>query len=120
MNKADKILEVYRRSRTLQNIVSKDEGEPDEKLRLSPSARKEWNKSMDFWKNKARKDAAQDRLKKKGAIPSKDGKKMFEEYKLLEEDFSKFMSMFRKYYYSGKMMRFRDWLEIMEDMIDAL
>jgi hypothetical protein len=116
----NRILEAYRTNRTLNQIVSKDEGEPDEKLRLSPSAKKEWDKSMQYWKNKARKETAQDRLKKKGAVPSKDGKKMFEQQELMQEDLNKFISTFRKLYTSPKSLTFRKWIAAMEDLLDII
>jgi hypothetical protein len=39
---------------------------------------------------------------------------------ILEEDFNKFISMFRKYHSSGRLMRFREWLDIMDNLIDQL
>ena len=75
---------------------------------------------MDKLKRQNRRGSAQFRLKRKGKVPTKSGMPMWEEYGLIEEDFNKFASIFRKYYYSGKMMRFRDWLEVIGDLIDVI
>lgn len=39
---------------------------------------------------------------------------------LLNEDFNKFISKFRRLYASGKTMRFKDWLKEFESLIDEL
>lgn len=38
----------------------------------------------------------------------------------LNEDINKFISRFRRMYLSGKLMKFRDWIDVMDDLIDEL
>lgn len=121
--KIDRIIEAFRNARevsSLNRVVSKREpGEPI-KTQYQKVDKTKFDRDKEFWKQQNRKGSAQSRMKHKGTIPKKDGNPMFEEYRILEEDFNKFISVFRKYYYSGKMMRFRDWLEVVDDLIDVL
>lgn len=122
-SKINKVIEAFRSARessSLNRVVSKREpGEPKKTEYLSVD-KKKYNKDMEFWKHQTRKGSAQSRMKHKGTIPKKDGNPMFEEYGIIEEDFNRFISVFRKYYYSGKMMRFRDWLDEVDELIDSL
>lgn len=121
--KIDRVIEAFRNARevsSLNRFVSKREpGEPKRTEYLKVDKNKQ-NKDMEFWKHQNRKGSAQSRMKHKGTIPKKDGNPMFEEYGIIEEDFNKFISVFRKYYYSGKRMRFRDWLDEVDSLIDVL
>lgn len=125
-SKINRVIEAFRKTReatSLNRFVSKREpGEPrkTEYLKIAPSAQKQYDADMEKLKKQNKKSSAQFRLKRKGIVPAKAGKPMWEEYGLLEEDFNKFVSVFRKYYYSGKMMRFRDWMEVVDDLVDAL
>lgn len=125
-SKIDRVIEAFRKTReatSLNRFVSKREpGEPrkTEYLKIAPSAQKQYDTDMEKLKRQNKRSSAQFRLKRKGKVPTKAGKPMWEEYGLLEEDFNKFVSVFRKYYYSGKMMRFGDWLEVVDDLVDAL
>ena len=63
---------------TLRRVVSKHEpGEPKrtEYLRVDKD---KFNKDMEFWKKRNQQSAARERLKRKGAVPTKSGKKLFE------------------------------------------
>lgn len=123
-SKIDRIIEAFRKTKedaTLNRVISKREpGEPIKIQHQKVADKDKWKKSMDFWKQKNRSDAAREKLKKKGKVPVKGGTPMFDEYDMLDEDFNKFVSTIRRYYYSGKMMRFRDWMKIMDDIIDEL
>lgn len=125
-SKIDRVIEAFRRTReatSLNRFVSKREpGEPrkTEYLKIAPSAQKQYDADMEKLKRQNKRSSAQFRLKRKGKVPTKSGMPMWEEYGLIEEDFNKFASIFRKYYYSGKMMRFRDWLEVIGDLIDVI
>ena len=125
-SKIDRVIEAFRKTReatSLNRFVSKREpGEPrkTEYLKIAPSAQKQYDADMEKLKRQNKRSSAQFRLKRKGKVPTKSGKPMWEEYGLLEEDFNKFVSLFRKYYYSGKMMRFREWLEVIDDLVDTL
>jgi len=118
-----KVIEAFRKTQektSLNSLVSKREpGEPI-RTQYQKVDKTKFDKDMQFWKQQNRKGSAQTRMKHKGTIPKKDGNPMFEEYGILEEDFNKFISVFRKYYYSGKMMRFRDWLDEVDELIDLL
>ena len=118
-----RVIEAFRKAQektSLNSLVSKREpGEPI-RTQYQKVDKTKFDKDMQFWKQQNRKGSAQTRMKHKGTIPKKDGNPMFEEYGILEEDFNKFISVFRKYYYSGKMMRFRDWLDEVDDLIDFL
>ena len=121
--KMTRVIEAFRKAQgktSLNSLISKREpGEPI-KTQYQKVDKTKFDKDMEFWKQQNRKGTAQTRMKHKGTIPKKDGNPMFEEYGILEEDFNKFISVFRKYYYSGKMMRFRDWLDEVDDLIDLL
>ena len=68
---------------TLRIVVSKHEpGEPKrtEYLKLAPSAKKQYDKNMQVWKKQTQQSAARERLKRKGAVPTKSGKKLFEDF----------------------------------------
>ena len=118
-----KVIEAFRKAQektSLNSLVSKREpGEPI-RTQYQKVDKTKFDKDMQFWKQQNRKGSAQTRMKHKGTIPKKDGNPMFEEYGILEDDFNRFISVFRKYYYSGKMMRFRDWLDEVDDLIDFL
>ena len=65
---------------TLRRVVSKHEpGEPKrtEYLRVDKD---KFNKDMEFWKKRNQQSAARERLKRKGAVPTKSGKKLFEDF----------------------------------------
>ena len=65
---------------TLRRVVSKHEpGEPKrtEYLRVDKD---KFNKDMEFWKKRNQQSAARERLKRKGAVPTKSGKRLFEDF----------------------------------------
>lgn len=45
---------------------------------------------------------------------------MWEQYQLHEEAASNFYAVFRKLYYSGKSMKFKQWLEEIGDLLEHL
>ena len=80
----DKVVEAFRRysnsNNTLQKVVSKHEpGEPKRTEYLKVDKDK-FNKDMEFWKKRNQQSAARERLKRKGAVPTKSGKKLFEDF----------------------------------------
>ena len=80
----DKVVEAFRRysnsNKTLQKVVSKHEpGEPKRTEYLKVDKDK-FNKDMEFWKKRNQQSAARERLKRKGAVPTKSGKKLFEDF----------------------------------------
>ena len=65
---------------TLNRIASKHEpGEPKRTEYLKVDKDK-FNKSMEFWKKQNQQSAARERLKKKGAVPTKSGRRLFEDF----------------------------------------
>ena len=75
---------------------------------------------MEKVKRQNNKSSAQFRLKRKGKVPTKSGKPMWEEYGFIEEDLNKFISLYRKHYRSGKLMSFKEWMGIMSDLLDIV
>jgi hypothetical protein len=78
----ERLAEVYN-NQNLQRVVSKREpGEPvkTQRLKLAPSAQKQYDRDREVWRQETRKKSAQYRLKTKDKVPTKDGKKMFEEF----------------------------------------
>ena len=67
-----------------------------------------------------RKQDAKERLKTKGAVPTRDGKPIFEGDLALTEDVSQVLMSFRRHYQSNRPMRFRDWIKIVSEMLDDL
>lgn len=63
---------------------------------------------------------AREILKKKDKVPVKSGNPMWEQYQLHEEAASNFYAVFRKLYYSGKSMKFKQWLEEIGDLLEHL
>ena len=43
-----------------------------------------------------------------------------EEYQEINEDLQEFRVKFRQLYFSGKMLKFRDWLKEMSDLLDTI
>jgi len=43
-----------------------------------------------------------------------------EEIALLNENYEKFVVMFRRYYRTGKLLTFREWINIVGDLLDTL
>lgn len=64
----------------LKRIVSKREpGEPLRTQHLKVDKDK-FNKDMEFWKKINQQASARERLKRKGAVPTKSGKRLFEDF----------------------------------------
>ena len=63
---------------------------------------------------------AKERLKKKGAVPTKQGKPIFEQPQELDESIQKVLMSFRRQYQSNRPMRFREWIQVVAGMLDDL
>lgn len=119
---ADKIIEVFRnyrqqpyRTTVSGNRVRWDEPSIERENEISDRIqrlRQQQNQLKQLRQHR-------NRLKSKNAVPVKSGKPMFEE-QMLEEDLNKAITLLRQYYYSPKMMRFRDWVKAMENFYDEL
>jgi len=114
---ANRLLEIYRskqyRTTTSGRKVRWDEpGEDD-----TPEVRQH-NAILD--RQRKRKTAAQNRLKSKGIIPSKDGEAMFEELLQLDEDLYKVLNTFRSLYQTNRTMNFRTWAQVVAKVLEDL
>lgn len=70
----DKVEDILRR------VVSKHEpGEPKRTEYLKVD-KKQFDKDMQVWKQRSQQASARERLKKKGKVPTKSGKKLFEDF----------------------------------------
>lgn len=63
---------------------------------------------------------AKERLKTKGAVPTRDGKPIFEGDLVVTEEVAQVLMSFRRHYQSNRPMRFRDWIKIVSEMLDNL
>ena len=63
---------------------------------------------------------AQNHLKNKGAVPTRDGKPIFEGDLGVTEDVSQVLMSFRRHYQSNRPMRFRDWIKVVSGLMDDL
>jgi hypothetical protein len=57
------------------------------------------------------KQDAKERLKSKGAVPSRNGKPIFEG----SGDLQQFALSFRRHYYSSRPLRFKEWIEVVAE-----
>lgn len=67
-----------------------------------------------------RKQDAKDRLKSRGAVPTRNGKPIFESDLVVTEDVTQVLMSFRRHYQSNRPMRFRDWIKIVSGLMDDL
>ena len=63
---------------------------------------------------------AKDRLKSKGAVPTRNGKPIFEGDLVVTEDVAQVLMSFRRHYQSNRPMRFRDWIKVVSELLDDL
>jgi hypothetical protein len=64
----------------LRRVISKQEpGEPKRTEYLKVDKNK-FAKDLEFWKKRNQQASARERLKRKGAVPTKSGKKLFEDF----------------------------------------
>lgn len=121
-SRIDKVIDAFRKSKeaTLNRIVSKREpGEPI-KTQNQKVDKKAFDRDMEYWRAQNRRSSSQFKLKHKNKVPKKDGKPMWEDAELMNEDLSNFITAFRKLYSTNKTMTFRKWIAVMEDMLDML
>lgn len=112
-----RILEIYRRSQyrttTSGRKVRWDEpGESD-----TPEVSR--HNAFLNQKHQQKKDA-QDRMKTKGIVPTKQGKPIFEGDLVVTEDLQQVLMVFRRLYQSNRPMRFREWIKTVAELLDAI
>jgi hypothetical protein len=115
----DKILEIYRRTpyRTTAsgNRVAWDE--PDQRKENEINDRIQ--RLIKAKQQLKQTQASRERLKAKQAVPQKGGQPMWEQI-ILKEDLNKAIQLIRRYYYSGKTLKFKDWCSMMEKILDEI
>lgn len=130
-SKTDRIIEAFRRyggyspRRFSQVIPTRktyaghrvdwDEGDSRQDDEISDRINRLKQQQLLNKQNKLR----QQRLKSQNKVPIKSGKPMFEEM-MLDEDLNKAVLLLRQYYYSTKAMRFREWIGLIEKIMDEL
>lgn len=62
---------------------------------------------------------SKDRLKRKGAVPTRNGKPIFEQT-AVKEDVQQVLMSFRRAYQSNRPMRFREWIRLVAGMLEDL
>ena len=63
-----------------------------------------------------RKQDSTERLKTKGAVPTRNGKPIFEG----SGDLQSVLMSFRRHYQSNRPMRFREWIKVVSELLDDL
>jgi len=76
-----RLQEVYGSRRTATGVrVPRDEPTEPQKTQHLKVDKDKFNKSMEFWKKQNQQSAARERLKRKGAVPTKSGRRLFEDF----------------------------------------
>jgi hypothetical protein len=122
---ADRLLEIYRRmpyksssGNSYRTTVSGNRVEWDEAdRRKEDEINDRIQRLMKAKQQLKQAQANRRRLSSKNAVPQKAGQPMWEQI-ILEEDFNKAIQLIRTNYYSGKTMRFKDWISAMEKILD--
>lgn len=113
----DKILEIYQktpyRTTALGNRVAWDEPEKQKENEISDRIQRLMKAKQQLQLQKI----AKNKLKSRNAVPLKAGKPMFEQ-QILEEDLNRAIQLIRTYYHSGKTMKFKDWISVIEKILD--
>lgn len=76
-----RLQEIYGLRKTATGIrVPRDEPTEPQKTQHLKVDKKQFAKDLEFWKKRNQQSAARERLKKKGAVPTKSGKKLFDDF----------------------------------------
>lgn len=76
-----RLQEVYGSRITAAGIrVPRDEPTEPQKTQHLKVDKKQFAKDLEFWKKRNQQSAARERLKKKGAVPMKSGRRLFEDF----------------------------------------
>jgi hypothetical protein len=112
-----RIREAYKSKYGFYNTYGghyKERDEPPEGIQIRQAAR------IIAKTDKDKSQISKDRLKKKMAVPRKNGQPMWEESCLLDEDINRFAINLKSMYNSGTRMRFRDWLAAVDHLLETL
>jgi hypothetical protein len=112
-----RLIEIYRSSnyRTTsrgRKVAFDEPGEDD-----TPEVRR--HNAFIAQKHQQKTDA-KERLKSKGAVPTKQGKPIFEQPEELDENIQQVLMSFRRQYQSNRPMRFREWIKTVAELLDDL
>ena len=107
-----RLLESYRTTVSGRRVRWDEPGEEDD----SPDVQRH-NAFLD---QKRQQNLAKERLKKKGAVPTKNGKPIFEQPQILDENLQQVMTSFHQHYQSNRSMRFREFILVIADLLDNL
>ena len=108
-----RLLESYRTTVSGQRVRWDEKGEEDD----NPEVIR--HNAFLAQKLKQKRDA-KERLKSKGAVPTRNGKPIFEGDQEITEDVQQVLMSFRRHYQSNRPMRFRDWIKIVSGLMDDL
>ena len=107
-----RLLESYRTTVSGRRVRWDEPGEEDDNPEvLRHNAFLDQQRKRNEWK---------ERLKKKGSVPIKNGKPIFEQPQILDENLQQVMNSFRQLYQSNRSMRFREWILVIADLLDDL
>jgi hypothetical protein len=112
-----RLLEIYRSSnyRTTsrgRKVAFDEPGEDD-----TPEVKRH---NAFLAKKHQQKTDAKERLKSKGAVPTKQGKPIFEQPEELDESIQQVLMAFRRQFQSNRPMRFREWIKTVAELLDAI
>ena len=107
-----RLLESYRTTASGRRVRWDEPGEEDD----SP----EVQRHNAFLDQQRKRNEWKERLKKKGAVPTKNGKPIFEQPQILDENLQQVMTSFHQHYQSNRSMRFREFILVIADLLDNL
>lgn len=115
-----RLQEVYGLRRTAAGVrVPRDEPTEPQKTQHLKVDKKQFVKDLDFWKKRNQQSAARERLKRKGTVPIKSGRKLFEDF-CREEAYKKGKQNIddadmRNIYNSAQHLSYKRWIWFVND-----
>ena len=104
----------------------RDEWEPDAPSPTSASFKKHFAKDIEFWKKRNQQASARERLKRKSAVPLRNGKKLFDEFIKEANQYRQAsrqkasnpgdLTNLRNAYNAATSLQFNQWLTLMDDL----
>ena len=107
-----RIQEIYRTTYSGRKVAWDEPSEDD-----TPEVRRH---NAFLAKQLQQKSDSKEQLKSKGAVPTRNGKPIFEGDLALTEDVQQVLMSFRRLYQSNRPMRFRDWIKVVSGLMDDL
>lgn len=109
--------------RSLQDIVSKREPTEPVRTQYLKVDKKKFDADMKVWRQRNQQAAGKERLKRKGAVPTKAGKRLFEDFLKEAEHYAgkkrpmKNADKIKQVYLSAKALEYDKWLIFVGEMI---